>query len=61
MFVRLVKRWNGYRVGKTISPQDGVAELLIKRGIAVPVVEQATVAGGQERAVGIRQRHKGRQ
>lgn len=61
MTIRLVKRWNGFRIGKEMSPGDGVAELLIKRGFAVPVVEVATVPGRAERAVGFRQRQgKGR-
>ena len=61
MTIRLVKRWNGWRIGKEFDPGDGVAATLIKRGFAVPVVEMATVPGGAERAVGFRQRqNKGR-
>ncbi len=60
MRLKIVKRWKGYKLGTVITPADGVANLLIKRGFAVPVVETATVDGGAERAVGFRQRNKGR-
>jgi hypothetical protein len=64
MTIRILKRWNGYRVGQEITPADGVANTLIRRGFAIavasPIVETATADGGVERAVGFRQRHKGR-
>lgn len=60
MTIQIVKRWKGYKLGAIITPGDGVANLLIKRGFAVPVVETATADGGSERAVGYRQRQKGR-
>ena len=32
--VRMLRHWNGHKVGRTIAPQIGVAEVLVRRGIA---------------------------
>ena len=57
----LNRTWNGFRVGKVITPADGVANTLIRRGIArpaeEPVIEEATAEPHYERAVS---RRKGR-
>lgn len=59
MIVVLKQRWNGWRVGKRLDAPDGVANELLRRGVAVPAVEFAASAP-QERSVSIRERAKSR-
>lgn len=34
MFVRLLRDWRGYRLGRLLDVTDGVAGVLIRRGLA---------------------------
>ncbi len=34
MSITLMKDWKGYRCGRVLHPGDGVADVLIRRGIA---------------------------
>jgi len=61
MRVELLTTWKGFRAGKTIDPSDGVANLLIRRRIAKPAleqIEQTTTVAHYERAV--RRQSRGR-
>lgn len=53
MKIRLTRDWNGYKQGRELSPPDGVANLLVRRGLAVvmePVIETADAKPFIERA-----------
>jgi hypothetical protein len=61
MKVELLKTWNGFRAGRVVDPPDGVGNLLIRRKIAKPAleeIEQATAVPQYERAV--RRQNRGR-
>jgi hypothetical protein len=61
MRVELLTTWKGFRAGRVIDPPDGVANLLIRRKIAKPAleeIEQATAVPHYERAV--RRQNRGR-
>jgi hypothetical protein len=61
MKVELLTAWNGFRAGCVIDPPDGVANLLIRRKISKPAleeIEQATAVPHYERAV--RRQNRGR-
>jgi hypothetical protein len=42
MKVTLTQRWQGYSVGQVFNMPDGQANLLIRRGVAVPVEQVGT-------------------
>jgi hypothetical protein len=61
MKVELLTTWKGFRAGRVIDPPDGVANLLIRRRIAKPAleqIEQTTAVPHYERAV--RRQNRGR-
>ena len=37
MKVTLTQRWQGYQIGQVFNMPDGQANLLIRKGVAVPV------------------------
>ena len=56
MKIRIAKAFNGYKVGQQFDWGDGMARVMIARGLVVPVddqpqVERATVERQVERAV----------
>ena len=56
MKIRIAKAFNGYKVGQQFNWGDGMARVMIARGLVVPVddqpqVERATVDREVERAV----------
>lgn len=52
MKIRIAKAFNGYKVGQEFDWGDGMARVLIGRGMVTPVVEgRAPDAAGNERAV----------
>ena len=56
MKIRIAKAFNGYKVGQQFDWGDGMARVMIARGLVVPVddspqVERATVEREVERAV----------
>lgn len=56
MKIRIAKAFNGYKVGQQFDWGDGMARVMIARGLVVPVdespqVERAVVERDVERAV----------
>lgn len=52
MEVRLLKHWNGYAPGKILcAAQDGMANVLVKRGMAEEVTDGAKAATEKPSAV----------
>jgi hypothetical protein len=52
--IRIAKGFNGYRVGQVFDWGDGMARVMIARGLVVPVdqpVERAVATENVERAV----------
>jgi len=43
MRLRLIQPWGRYREGEVIEPADGLANLLIQRGFAEPVIEEERI------------------
>lgn len=56
MKIRIAKAFNGYKIGQQFDWGDGMARVMVARGLVVPVddspqVERATVEREVERAV----------
>lgn len=56
MKIRIAKAFNGYKIGQQFDWGDGMARVMVARGLVVPVddspqVERATVDREVERAV----------
>ena len=55
MKIRIAKAFNGYKIGQVFNWGDGMARVMIARGMVVPVeeqpVERAVVEQPVERAV----------
>lgn len=43
MKIKILYGWNHWRDGQVVDPPEGVAELLIRRGLAVPTEKVAPV------------------
>jgi hypothetical protein len=39
MSILFLRDWRGYKAGRVITPGDGMANVLIRRGIAKPVID----------------------
>lgn len=50
MKIRILKSFNGYKVGQVFDWGDGMARVLIARGLIGPAVETAAVEVRAERA-----------
>ena len=54
MKIRIAKSFNGYRIGQVFEWGDGMARVMIARGLVVPAdqpVERAVTSENVERAV----------